>query len=243
MNDFFSSAIGALREYVDGKHDGNVSAAARALGISVPTFHTWLKGERKPSMGKITPVLEELGARIQLPSAEPGKDVCFVDAKKVEAGKTVPDPEAESYLAVPVVGEVGAGPGYMPEEEVKSWFLVYKYQEAVRYKKNLIAVEIGKNSTSMVPTLSPGDIVLVDRDDRDVKNAGHIMLVTEPSGEGKIKRVSVQPKNGDFSITYYSDNVVDNPPDTYSLRDDFFGDFERAIVGRVIWAWSDVRGK
>ena len=95
----------------------------------------------------------------------------------------------------------------------------------------------------MIPTLSPGDIVLVDRDDRDVKTAGHIMLVTEPSGEGKIKRVAVQPKNGDFSITYYSDNVVDNPPDTYSLREDFYSDFERAIVGRVIWAWSDVRNK
>ena len=112
-------------------------------------------------------------------------------------------------------------------------------------RRNLIAVEIGKTSTSMLPLLSPGDIVLVDRDDIDVSHAGHIMLVRDPEGAGMVKRVSVQPTPGgkDFSIQFYSDNAATNPPLLYSLREDYGGEISNAIVGRVIWAWSDVRGK
>ena len=29
----------------------------------------------------------------------------------------------------------------------------------------------------------------------------------------------------------------------YSLREDYGGEISNAIVGRVIWTWSDVRGK
>ena len=243
MNDFFSSAIGALKEYVDGKHGGNVSAAARAMGISVPTFHTWLKGERKPSLSKITPVLEELGARIQLPSAEPAKDVCFVNAKVMPAGEHVEPPLVEDYIAAPLVGEVGAGPGYFSQEEVQSWFLVYKNVPAIMHRRNLIAVEIGPTSTSMQPLLNPGDIVLVDRDDQDVEHPGHIMLVRDPDGAGMIKRVALNKDGTDWTLQFYSDNAAKNPPMTYKLGEDYDSDITKAVVGRVIWAWSDVRNK
>ena len=39
------------------------------------------------------------------------------------------------------------------------------------------------------------------------------------------------------------DNAATNPPLLYSLREDYGGEISNAIVGRVIWAWSDVRGK
>ncbi|WP_337618125.1 S24 family peptidase [Desulfovibrio sp.] len=161
------------------------------------------------------------------------------------AGEHVAPPVAEDYLAAPLVGEVGAGPGYLPQESVESWFLVYKHVPAIMGRRNLIAVEIGKTSTSMLPLLSPGDIVLVDRDDIDVSHAGHIMLVRDPEGAGMVKRVSVQPTPGgkDFSIQFYSDNAATNPPLLYSLREDYGGEISNAIVGRVIWAWSDVRRK
>lgn len=243
MNDFFSSAIGALKEYVDGKHGGNVSAAARAMGISVPTFHTWLKGERKPSLSKITPVLEELGARIQLLSEEPAKDVCFVNAKVMPAGEHVAPPRVEDYIAAPLVGEVGAGPGYFSQDEVQSWFLVYKNVPAIMHRRNLIAVEIGPRSTSMQPMLNPGDIVLVDRDDQDPSHAGRIMLVRDPDGAGMIKRVAMEKDGHDWQIQFYSDNAAENPPKSYKLGKDYGGDITKAIVGRVIWSWSDVSNK
>ena len=106
---------------------------------------------------------------------------------------------------------------------------------------------LGKHSTSMVPTLKPQDIVLVDRQDKDVMNfKGRIMLVLDPAdGSGKIKRVAAenQPKKKDYRITYYSDNAAENPPEVYSLMEDFDGDWNKSIVGRVVWAWSDVSCK
>lgn len=244
-NDFFNSAMAVLRDYVDIRHNGNVSSAARALGIKGDSLYKWLRGDRKPGLEKLAPIFETLQIKLALPdeAAPAARDVCFVDARTAPAGEGQAIPRSEDYMAVPLVDEVGAGPGLIPQGELKSWFLVYKHQKAVRYRRDLIAVEIGRQSTSMVPTLAPGDLVLVDRQDRDVTQAGHMMLVMDPDGAGKIKRVAVEDRQGDYRVTYYSDNAVSNPPEVYSLRDDFLGDWERCIVGRVVWAWSDVSEK
>ena len=244
MGNFFDTAMLSIKQAIEKNYNGNVTQAARALNVSVPTLHTWIKGDRKPSLEKLSPLLDAIGATISLPQTEASRDVCFVNTKIVPAGEYAAPPVAEDYVAAPLVGEVGAGPGYLPEDEIKSWFLVYKRLEAIRYRKNLIAVEIGHNSTSMQPTLSPGDIVLVDRDDRDVARPGHMMLVLDPfDGAGMIKRVSTIEQGDDFRITYYSDNAAKWPPTVYSLKNDFCDDWDKAIVGRVIWAWADVREK
>ena len=145
---------------------------------------------------------------------------------------------------MPLVEEVGAGPGLIPQGELLSWFLVYRHQDAIRYRRDLIAVRIGKRSTSMLPILHPGDVVLVDRQDRDVMTPGRIMLVMDPDGAGMIKRVAVEEVKSerDWRIVFYSDNVANHPPIVYSLREDFLGDWDRAVVGRAIRAWSDISG-
>lgn len=233
--------MAALREGVATY--GNAAALARASGASPANLSRWLSGERVPRLAEISPVLDLLGADLSMPSVNAGRDICFVDAKVVPAGEGVEPPQAEDYLAAPLVGEVGAGPGYLPQEDIKSWFLVYRNLPAIRHRSNLMAVEIGKNSTSMQPLLNPGDIVLVDRNDKDVDYPGHIMLVRDPDGQGMVKRVSMEESRGDFIIQFYSDNAVRNPPMVFSLRSDYLGEWDRAIVGRVIWAWSDVREK
>lgn len=243
MKNLAESARAILREYVDNVHNGVKSRAAKALNLSPMTLNQWLDGRRVPNLENLSPVFEKLNITFAVPQTDASRDVCFVNAKVVPAGQYVAPPIAEDYIAAPMVGEVGAGPGYLPEESVKSWFLAYKNLPAIRHRRNLIAVEIGRNSTSMQPTLNPGDIVLVDRDDRDVTRPGHMMLVMEPDSSGMVKRVSVKEKDDDFSITYYSDNAAKYPPVIYSLRDDFCDDWDKAIVGRVIWAWADVREK
>lgn len=244
MSDFFESAIEVVRQAVEREYGGNVTKAAQALGVSVPSLHQWLSGNRKPSLAKLSPLLQALGVQLALPVKDAARDVCFVNARIVDTVKNGQPPEAVDYIAAPLVGEVGAGPGYIPGNEVKSWFLVYSNLPAVRYRKNLIAVELGKNSTSMRPTLNPGDLVLVDRDDRDVTRPGHIMLVMDPlDNSGIIKRVSVRENGKDFAITYYSDNAAQYPPMIYSLQKDFDGDWDKAVIGRVIWAWQDMREK
>ncbi len=241
------SALRIVEESIRKEFQGNLTEAAKQLNISYHTLYSWLgpKRSRTPSLRVLEPVLEKLGVQFSQPPADAGRDVCFVNARIVPAGEQAAPPQAEDYMAAPMVGEVGAGPGYIPEDQIKSWFLVFKNQPAVRYRRNLIAVEIGPHSTSMQPILNPGDIVLVDRDDRNVKAPGHMMLVLDPKdGSGKVKRVAVQDcDDGDCRITYYSDNAASNPPEVWSLREDFYGDWDRCIVGRVVWAWSDITEK
>lgn len=217
-------------------------------GADYASVHKWLHGKQASlNLNTVARILDYLGARISLPeAANPSREVCFVDAKIVPAGKSLPPPPDEDYLAVPLVEEVGAGPGIIPQGELISWFLVWKHQRAIQNKSDLIAVMIDKYSTSMLPTLKPQDIVLIDRQDKDVQNFnGRIMLVMDDEGSGKIKRVAVEnlPKKRDWRITYYSDNAADNPPEVYSLMEDFDGDWDKSIVGRVVWAWSDVSGR
>ena len=230
MKNLAEEARSILQEYVDKEHNGVRSRAANALGIANMTLKQWLDGTRVPNLENLSPAFERLGISFSKPAVqEVTRDVCWVNARIMPAGEHVAPPVAEDYLAAPLVGEVGAGPGYLPQESVESWFLVYKHVPAIMGRRNLIAVEIGKTSTSMLPLLSPGDI----------------MLVRDPEGAGMVKRVSVQPTPGskDFSIQFYSDNAATNPPLLYSLNEDYGGEISNAIVGRVIWAWSDVRGK
>lgn len=242
MSKFSETVMVAIRKAVADQFGGNVTKASQAWGVTGDNLHKWLRGDRIPTLEKISPIMDKLGKF--LPDVEPDRDVCFVNAKVVSAGEHAAPPLSEEYIAAPVVGEVGAGPGYLPEEDIKSWFLAYKNLPAIRHRRNLIAVEIGPSSTSMQPTLNPGDIVLVDRDDRDVAKPGHMMLVLDPDdGSGMVKRVSVVEKKDDFQITYYSDNGSKWPPMIYSLKHDFEMDWDKAVVGRVIWSWSDVRDK
>lgn len=218
---------------------------AEFAGIAPSQVKKYQTASDMKNIEKFFAFLDKLGVNLDFePNPEPDRDVCFVNAKIAPIGASIEPPQSEDYIAAPMVGEVGAGLGYIPQEEVKSWFLAYRHHPAVRFRRNLIAVEIGAHSTSMQPTLNPGDIVLVDRDDRDVLRPGHMMLVTDPDGAGMIKRVSIEDKqDGDYRITFYSDNGLKYPPRVYSLLKDYAGDWDKVIAGRVIWAWTDMREK
>ena len=218
---------------------------AEFAGIAPSQVKKYQTASDMKNIEKFFAFLDKLGVNLDFePNPEPDRDVCFVNAKIAPIGASIEPPQSEDYIAAPMVGEVGAGLGYIPQEEVKSWFLAYRHHPAVRFRRNLIAVEIGAYSTSMQPTLNPGDIVLVDRDDRDVLRPGHMMLVTDPDGAGMIKRVSIEDKqDGDYRITFYSDNGLKHPPMVYRLLKDYAGDWDKVIAGRVIWAWTDVREK
>ena len=241
MSEFSEKIMATIRKAVDDQFNGNISAASKSWGVTGDNLNKWLSGKRVPSIKNISPIIDRLGKFIT--DIEPAKDVCFVNAKVMPAGEHVEPPRVENYIAAPLVGEVGAGPGYFSQEEVQSWFLVYKNVPAIMHRRNLIAVEVGPGSTSMQPLLNPGDIVLVDRDDQDVSRPGHIMLVRDPDGAGMIKRVALNKDGRDWSIQFYSDNAAKNPPMSYRLGEDYSGEISNAVVGRVIWAWSDVSNK
>ena len=244
------SDIKKILQTVIDEEDGNQSKAARRLGVGPVTLFGWLKKDKLAQKNApLWTALENAGAKIMRDGgaqAEASREVCFVDAKIVPAGEgQAQRPAVEDYLAVPLVEEVGAGPGVIPQGQLLSWFLVWRHQRAVMGKRDLIAVRIEERSTSMIPTLRPGDIVLVDRQDLDCSKAGRIMLAIDPDGAGMIKRVSTRQlrEERDWQITFYSDNAAENPPMVYSLQKDYGGEWRRVVGGHVVWAWSDMDGR
>ncbi|MFP5223133.1 MAG: helix-turn-helix transcriptional regulator [Acidobacteriota bacterium] len=195
-------------------------------------------------------MLEAVGAKIVFPDEirDTTKDVCFVDAQIIGANGYTPNIHAERYKAIPLAqGEVAAGPGMVPQDSVRGWVLALKDHASIKYRSNLVAVEIGKGQESMVPTLHPLDIVLIDKDDFRPEPDGSIFLVREPGPDAEVavKRVYTQGRDGETTIQFLSDNPDKRsfPPRVHSLERDYDGDLRRAIVGRVVWSWSDMTKK
>lgn len=130
-------------------------------------------------------LLDKIGARISFPwdIKDTTKNCIFIRTLKSNGMPIQPEPRSEDYKAVPLMNmPVAAGPGLVTEDNIKSWVLVYNLHPSVRMKSNLIAVEIGRGQRSMIPTLHPLDIVLVDMDDKSPGHTGGLFLVREPSG-------------------------------------------------------------
>ncbi|QJB56162.1 S24/S26 family peptidase [Pseudodesulfovibrio sp. zrk46] len=231
-----------------GKRYPNNKRMADELGVDPSQLNRFLKKERGLNADSLGHILDRIGATITFGDepADAARELCFRMPGKTQTDTNVPDPQADDYLAVPLAASpVAAGPGLIPEDKVEGWVLVWRHQESIRFRSNLVAVEIGRNELSMSPTLLPGDIVLVDRNDRDPSPAGKIMLVCEPGHDGgtMVKRVNTKRLDDDVELIFYSDNSREFPPTTYRLNRDYDGDITRAIGGNVVWAWSDMTKK
>lgn len=232
---------------------GNLSRLSDELGEAPNLLSRWFadpgsKNHREPSWRKMSEVLEKLGARIVFEDNAPAKaqtrDIEFVKPRIVGIENGAPPPVSEDYLAVPLAEEaIAAGSGLMPQDALRGWVIVWRHHDSIRFRSDLVAVEIGKGQTSMVPYLHPGDIVLVDKADRRPDVDGKIMLVCDPDGGCAVKRVSSARVEGDTELVFYSDNAVGNPPRVFRLNRDYNGDLNAAIGGRVVWAWSDMTRK
>ena len=240
-------SILAELERIGDERFENRAKMAEFCGVTSADLSRWLNKKRRP-LESIGVLLDALGFRVVPPDEKPAlsRDVCFVDAKIVSAADGVRPPQAENYIAVPLVGQAGAGPGIVPEDKVESWVLVYANHHSVMRRSNLLAVEVGKESDSMEPLISPYDIVLVDRDDFVPQQDGRgIYLVREPGqlGGGMIKRVQVHRVKGETQVVFYSDNKKYGPEPPRFLDADYGDRWENAIVGRCVWSWSDLTRK
>ncbi|GFK93841.1 hypothetical protein NNJEOMEG_01677 [Fundidesulfovibrio magnetotacticus] len=233
------------------REHGGPSALAEKSGVGQPNVSKFLSGKAIPRFDTVARILETLGARILFPDDERDttRPVVFVSARRSGGTSEQTSPPApENYMAVPLAqGSVAAGPGLVPEDAVRGWVLAMKDQASIRYRTNLVAMEVGRGQESMAPTLHPLDIVLVDRDDFRPEPDGSIFLVREPGPDAEVavKRVYTSRKEGQTLLTFVSDNPDKRsyPPSVHSLEGDYQGDLRRAIVGRVVWSWSDMTRK
>lgn len=227
----------------------NKKRMADTLEVDPSQLNRFLSGERGLTVDSLGRILDKLGARVAFSDdpAETAREVSFVTPQPARRCGGAPGPSAGDYIAVPLVSAVAAaGPELIPEDRIDGWLLVWRHHEAVRERANLVAVRIGEGETAMAPTLHPGDMVLVDRNERKPDPPGKIMLVCGPAGDDSgihAWRVATHRAADDLELIFYSDNCREVPPRVHRLQRDYGGDLGRAIVGAVVWSWSDMTRK
>lgn len=160
------------------------------------------------------------------------------DMKRAPTAKSM---AIEDFYAAPLVeGTIAAGAGrtipQITEDHVKSFVWLYAPKLAGRRRHNMFAVELAADAESMLPTLGPGDIVLIDRDDptpgeQIVNHKIYAIRTSDTLDDVAIKRLY----NLDGHVVICSDNSAEYPPTLAWTREP-----AELVVGRVIWAWRNV---
>ena len=132
----------------------------------------------------------------------------------------------DDYYGVPLVEDrIAAGQGRIMEDHVGG--LVWVYKPEIGNRRNLVAVKLAPDAESMQPTLHPGDIVIVDRDDKVITQQG-IYAVRATEDHLAIKRITLS-KNRFWLAS-------DNPRWPPQISE--FDSSEKLIIGRVVWSWT-----
>lgn len=141
-----------------------------------------------------------------------------------------PDLDYENFVTVPLVsGKIAAtiGSGIIIDEYVEDWAVVH--QKVIGKKKNLISIMIDKrDGDSMQPIMGPGDIVIIDRDDKKIDQKGIYAIRIEDGCT--IKKVQI---NRNYQLLLKSENK--NPPYDEVKIIDIQSEEVTPIIGRVIW--------
>lgn len=206
---------GLIRKAREKKYPGKQEAAARALGIQPPYLSRLETGKGVPSIDLIERMVEELDAdRGALMGA-----LAAIEREKVDARLRpflVPDPtdsatvksnaNARKEGRFPLVGLAACGDlmeaikrdDPLPHGEVRT---TDPWPEALKRVKSKRAFAVIAEGKSMLPTIGPGDELLVDPSAR--KESGCIVLV-RLDDKVTIKRwyltdgiISLRPDNPD----------------------------------------------
>lgn len=189
--------------------------------VSDRTIDSWLKGDRHPGRKNLQTLAEAFNLDV--------KDILNYGEDKDNV------PDLSDYVAIPYIyQEAQGGPsGRLGQpREVRS-YLAFSYQWAFS-KGNPSKMEVLKvRGDSMAPTINDGDIVLIDKSQRDGIN-GYVYVVVH-NDELKVKRLWVEDEPDEKYATYLrSDNTRRYQPERVSPADQF------KIIGRVIWRASEV---
>jgi len=220
---------------------------AKKIGVPAPTLSRVESGQLPASPNLLQ------GVACQFPEVDIREVLCgepttksrWVAAQEVAAlvrpviralGQGLGDipPEAavaDDYLAVPLLeGRVAAGSGMVVWEDVRS--LVWVYRPELGRRRNLVAIQVVGDS--MVPTIPPGAIIIIDKDVRRPRGRRRrIWALRTEDGDIQVKRLH-RAKTGD-GLIIISDNFEFYPPEPA-----WTNDLEKLVVGQVVWMWRSM---
>ncbi len=171
---------------------------SKMTGIPQPSISAYLKNK----YGVSRPTLEKLAQALGVPPSY------FIEEEPSKKYPPTPDVVEREYVAIPVIDKAGAGGEYYMDH----YTLVQRSQ--LPYMR-VIAYEV--DGDSMEPTISSGEVVLIDPDDKELHEGGVYLFASGDGGVGngfiirRVKRVDDEwilvPDNPRYSpskITFYA---------------------------------------
>ena len=218
METFFDAALDAIREAIRVKYGNNITSAAKAWNVKVPTLHSWVgdgKNRKKPRLESLASILDILEAKIYFPGQA---GIIRRTDKTSKAEAVIDDP---SLPRVPVLGCVGAG-AECEIYDVEPDFFIHVPPEY--YREKLVVFKV--HGDSMEPEIRMGSYVGVVPFDGQLQE-GRIYLVYLPPFGSVIKRIYMG-EHGEVTL------VSANPK--YGKRILPIEEYEGLIRGQVIWS-------
>lgn len=199
---------------------GNLSVNAFALkcGLAESLLRKYLSGESLPGLEKLVAIADAAGVTVEwLATGQKSATAASVETTDL------------THVHVPLFDvTASAGGGGIVTVEVVEDVVSFKRSwlvDELRVKPEDLAL-VHVEGESMEPTLRPGDLILVNRKDRLVRDGVYLVRIDDAV---LVKRLQRLP-GGRLEV------VSDNPaykPFTVSLADE---GASIAVIGRVIWA-------
>ena len=217
------------------RHWPSADRLARAVGVSPSAFRKWLKGEAEPSRERLVALADASQVPIGWLAKGEGPAPHFTELadrrelSRMPAGQMV---QLDQFLILPKRIDGAAAGTESPPARPTTEYIAFR-NEWIRAEFGIgpddIAMEIAIGEL-MQPTISDGDLLLVDTTKRAANGFG--VYVVEVAGERVVKRVQRKVDGGLVLISdnpAYQDDLV--PPDMAA---------NVVIVGRVIWVGGAV---
>lgn len=209
---------------------GSAEKLARMTGISARGIGHYAAGGSDPTRSKMVALAEAAGVNVLwLATGEGPKMKGAAEETRSLKDVSIPEEEASGgYVRVPrydVSASAGAGAFQVSEQVV----------DYIQFKPDWIKNTLGTSAQalaliqvkgdSMAPTLSDGDIILVDTSDRHFE--ANAIYVLQLEGSLLVKRIQ---RKIDGTVVIKSDNLAYEPE---TVRGDLLDQLN--VVGRVVW--------
>jgi phage repressor protein C with HTH and peptisase S24 domain len=213
-------------------HWRSADRVARAMGVSPSAFRKWLKGEAEPSRERLIALARTAGVNVAWLASGEGQEPSFNNSGAEDKGATRPGPRSlDRFVVPPVFNEaaLAGSPDDQPVHEIegKAPQLAFEREwvkSALSVEPEALALEVA-NGDSMDPTIADGDLLLIDLEDRRLREFGIYLLRYEDAR--LIKRVQ---RKLDHSLLLMSDNPIYEPERIPADKAR-----QVQVIGRVIW--------
>lgn len=202
-----------------------VGELSEAIDVSTSTFNAWMAGGSSPGLDNLVRIQEVTGISVQWLATGQEPMVLGAEGNRLPAVAG----QVDGFVYVPRYDvRAGAGAGQIVESENLKGFVAFREDWVrTRLRRNPINLKVIEAfGDSMSPTISDGDIMLVDTSEDRVRGAAIYIVLA--GNEVIVKRVELKI---DGTLEVKSDNPAYEP---ITLRGHQIA--ELRVIGKVVWS-------